>query len=787
MAELKELKKIKKIYGENFMKLCRELFPTILEEKGKLEKILLASFSKNSKTLYEDITNNNLKERFKAYVYNQFYIEKMNDDSIAEKEPYEILNEVGYELTECKTEDEIQEFKKWYIPEEKLCTFRGGRLDRCIVFFAVKNNAEDIKRENFKEPERDDEYGTSVVSIQFTKGEMCTVSIKNRYNHTVENPDATLGNDLNRIAPGLTNSFSKLLKREYGLELNNKDVEKFEIPGYIIANDGKYYKYNFELNGIYYCPGNVIIENGKACKLENPESEILIDCFVLDTKNKTLKKYDPKVNDSFADAFKDLSDARIQVEKGDKKGSRIITIQKEQESPIVIEIDKNNQITSYENKEVRRIGDNFLHKNKSLTNLELLNLKYAEKNFLYNNKCLEKIILPSLEKVETRFLCNNKKLKEINLPKLEKTESYFLYDNEKIEKVDAPSLKQAGVGFLYNNKEITRLDLPELEQTEKNFLYNNKKINELNLPNLKQVGDNFLCKNQKLTSIKAPMLKNVGSNFLSNNEIIDEIELPKLEDIKNYFLYSNQNLTKLELQNAKRIEDYFLYNNQKINEINLPKVEKIQNYFLNDNKELTKLKLPSLEQIENRFLYENIKLKEVELPNLKVVQNEFLKSNKELQKLELLSIENVGDSFLYSNEKLKEFNAPNLEQVGWTFLYENKELTQLDLPKLKEVGMAFLSKNQQLTKLKVPNLKKAGIGFLEDNIKLIELYAPMDEEIREKFSERIAWNKKMLKLKNISKLDKKSELTTTEVNSAKKIIEEDILQNDKENNVEKSE
>ena len=45
----------------------------------------------------------------------------------------------------------------------------------------------------------------------------------------------------------------------------------------------------------------------------------------------------------------------------------------------------------------------------------------------------------------------------------------------------------------------------------------------------------------------------------------------------------------------------------------------------------------------------------------------------------------------------------------------------------------------------------------------------------------------MLKLKNISKLDKKSELTTTEINSAKKIIEEDILQNDKENNVEKSE
>ena len=39
-----ELKKIKKTYGENFMKLCRNLFPTLLEQEGRLYEILATSF-----------------------------------------------------------------------------------------------------------------------------------------------------------------------------------------------------------------------------------------------------------------------------------------------------------------------------------------------------------------------------------------------------------------------------------------------------------------------------------------------------------------------------------------------------------------------------------------------------------------------------------------------------------------------------------------------------------------------------------------------------------------------
>ena len=245
MASDVELKKIKKKYGEKFMHMCRELFPTILEEEGALLSILGRKFANNSRTLYEDIHNNDLEENFKDFIYKIFDDNKSleEQDVMPGKTPYELLDEAGYTLYECKTEEDIQKFKKYYKKGEALCTFNGGRLDSCVVFFAVKKDADEIKREDFTNPKREDEYGTSVMSIQFSRGGLCTVSIKNRYNHTVNNPDATYGNDLDKIIMGLSESFKKLLA-ERGLQLTTRNIEKFEIPGYVVAEDGKYSKYN---------------------------------------------------------------------------------------------------------------------------------------------------------------------------------------------------------------------------------------------------------------------------------------------------------------------------------------------------------------------------------------------------------------------------------------------------------------------------------------------------------------------------------------------------------------
>ena len=87
MSDSKELKRIKKLYGENFMHLCRSLFPTLLEQEGLLTKVLKSSFATNSRKLYEDINNSKLEENFKNYIYSKINVEKENPEMFEEKTP----------------------------------------------------------------------------------------------------------------------------------------------------------------------------------------------------------------------------------------------------------------------------------------------------------------------------------------------------------------------------------------------------------------------------------------------------------------------------------------------------------------------------------------------------------------------------------------------------------------------------------------------------------------------------------------------------------------------------
>ena len=70
-----DLKVIKKLYGEKMSHLCRELFPTILEEPGKLSTLLQEKFEP-SKLLYEDLILNGMKEPFKNYIYSSTFPKK---------------------------------------------------------------------------------------------------------------------------------------------------------------------------------------------------------------------------------------------------------------------------------------------------------------------------------------------------------------------------------------------------------------------------------------------------------------------------------------------------------------------------------------------------------------------------------------------------------------------------------------------------------------------------------------------------------------------------------------
>ena len=552
MSNSKELNRIKKLYGEKFMHFCRSIFPSLLEQEGLLTEVLKSTFATNSRTLYDDIVNSDLEEEFKNYIYSKIDVEKEKPEIIGEKKPYQLLDENGYNLYECNSEEEIQSFKKYYKSGEELCTFRGNRLNRCVVFFAVKKNVEEIKRKDFNNPKREDEYGTSVMSIQFTKSQNSTVSIKNRYNHTVNNPDATYGNDLDEIAPGLTQSFEKLLS-ERGLTLNISNIEAFSIPGYVVADDGKYYKYNKEINGNYYCPGNVIIDHGNVIKLE-PEKQELIDYFILDKENKTLSLYDSLISDSFIDGFKNIDLIEMVNNNNSEQKTKTITIkEKSSDKPITIEINKeSNSIIGYTNENLTNLGYNFLGYNEQLSNIEIPNVTSIEDDVLANNKGLEKFEAPNLTEIGYNFLGYNEQLSNIEIPNVTSIEDDVLANNKGLEKFEAPNLTEIGYNFLGYNEQLSEFKVPNVIYISNNVLMFNKGLEKFEAPNLKKIGDCFLNYNEKLREFKVPNVTCIGNDVLENNKSLKKIDAPNAEWIGFYFLTNNTKLSELYVPNLTK-------------------------------------------------------------------------------------------------------------------------------------------------------------------------------------------------------------------------------------------
>ena len=593
--ELDDLKEIRKHYGEKMFHLCRDLFPTILETKGLLYHIIETHFAR-SKQLCEDIMSENKEVSFKTYIYS-IYDEITNKSSRKEvnKSVRELLKEKGYTLYECKTNEDVQRFRKYYRKDEELCTFRDShRINNYNIFFIVKDNADELKREDFRNPKREDEYSVSVLDLQFDKGERQRVSIKSRYNHTVSNPDATYSNNLENIAEGLTEAFEK----EYGFNIGNEYRDDFELDNYTLASDNKFYKYNYEINNVHYCPNNVIIDNGKIVDTYKDQGRyILIDYFIIDRKEKEITLYDKRIKDSFVDGLTDITDIEVTKEEGCKK---IVIHQGEKAS--TIKIDNNGRIISYENKSLTSCGDNFLYWNNSLQELSLPNLQSCGDEFLFYNESLQELNLPKLQHCKDYFFCHNDSTQEVYLPNLQSCGDDFLYCNESLQELNLPELQSCKDYFLCHNDSIQEVCLPELQSCGNDFLYYNKSLQKLNLPNLESCGQGFLYWNEYIQALDLPNLKFCGGHFFYHNNSIQEVYLPNLQSCGSCFFYHNDSLRNLRLTNLQSCGNSFLWCNRSLQELNLPELQSCGNEFLYWNKSLKELALPNLKTCGDRTL-----------------------------------------------------------------------------------------------------------------------------------------------------------------------------------------
>ena len=551
-----DLKILKKKYGENFSKLCRNLFPSILEEEGTLVSIITSLF-KESHFLYDDLIKYNMVYSFQKLVMNE-YGKKTNSVIDTGKSPYELFKEQGYTLKECHTNEEILSYKKYYAKGEELCTFNDNRLKTNRVFFAVKDNALEIERKS--EPQREDEYGTSVLSLQFTI-DTNYLSIKNRYNHTVNNPDATYQNNLENIAEGLTYSFEKCL----GIKQSNAQGD-FEIPNYVRAADGKYYRYNFECNNIYYCPDNIIIDSFNEVSFPK-EKYILFDVFLLDLVDKKLEKYDKSCYDGAEKIFSNIKSIKIE-NNGDTKGIYIIC---EDDIRVYFQLNKYNQIISVVMDGVEIIPSFFLLRSLSIKSFSSKDTIKIGDYFLTKCENLEYIYLPKCEIIGNSFAYSSKLLKSINLPNVRKIGDEFLTCNEIIENIYMPNLQAVGNSFLYYNEKLKTLFLPNLERIGNYFMNENISLEKCDLPKLNKVGSSFLARNTCLKEFNAPNIMTIDSYFLRRNQELIYLYLPNIEEIKDDFLASNKRIRNLYIPTVKFIGNGFLYSNRDlINNLYMP-------------------------------------------------------------------------------------------------------------------------------------------------------------------------------------------------------------------------
>lgn len=577
----KDLRHIKKRYGEKLAHICEELFPTLLDTPDLLPQILDRKFDKTS-SLGEALSTEDLQQEFKDFVYSFVDVERPRPEMIETKDAFAMMAQAGYKLyPECLTEADIQSFRGFYYrqgptpvytggkPEkragEEICTFNGGRLNRCRVWFAVKEGAENLRRIAFKNPTRDDAYGKSVISIQFARHGTPTLSIKNRYNHSVTNPDATFSNNLENIIPGLTQAWAET----FSMNLTPNEKVSFSLDGFRLASDGKYYKKNCQDNaGLNFCENNVVIDNGQAIKLST--DFMLIDNHIFDLKNnrvityQTYKAEHPEIvpnqpqqhnpwgleqDQSFEDTafISSLGKIKkIEVKKGEKK-ERIISVKTEAGEDVVITIGRHNEILDVHDPNSTEIEDGYLHLSKNLRSFSAPQAITIGNSVINRSTTLRELHLPKVEVIGNDFTNYTTIIRKLDMPKLREIGNNC-FSSTLISEINLPNLETIGNSSFscFNSVEIFARQFLEMlreDQQEELFLANpigffktvsadaeqeeRDMIRELsissltifNAPKLREIGLGCFVENG-IREFNAPNLQSVGQNSFSRTSIV---------------------------------------------------------------------------------------------------------------------------------------------------------------------------------------------------------------------------------------------------------------------------
>ena len=264
----------------------------------------------------------------------------------------------------------------------------------------------------------------------------------------------------------------KIKLRKENLTKNGNELKQF-----VKACDGKDYPYNLESRGVYYCPGNLIIDANQDKMIKLPPHQVLAEYFIIDTKENKITVYDREMRDSFLKTVTDIEmiktkDNLIQIIKKDDN------IRNPKNKSIFIKLDQ-GKIISFEDNYTTKCGDLFLAWCRYLKELKMSRLSESGSFFVGYNQTLEKLSLPEFQECGIRFLYSNNAIKELVLPKFKKCGFQFMDSNNCLLKFYAPEFEESGPYFMSANRSLQEFYAPKFKKAGYNFLQdNNGKIKD---------------------------------------------------------------------------------------------------------------------------------------------------------------------------------------------------------------------------------------------------------------------------------------------------------------------
>ncbi len=398
------------------------------------------------------------------------YLVSLKDIKIEEhgvyQDPKDLAELAGYDYYHVTSQDEVLKFRKYYAKGEELCTFRDElRTDMYHVIWLVKKDYDKIGRG--ASPNRDDPYGTSVMSIQMLKSGGF-ISIKNRYNHTVKNPDNTLNSNPDNIIEGL----SQALKHKYNVDFSSLRVA---LPENYVMMNGKVVKYRHEHNNVYL-GDNFYAKNGQVFEVDK-NKEIMIENFVLNVQTKEIKNVFNNDKDAFGEALaNEIEGRKLQIIKNEKGNKCLLA-----DGVEILEI-KGNQVASLNFVKTTEVGDYFLVHAKSLTNASMPNLRKMGNHCLRFASSLEHIYMPNLIEMGNNCFEVVGRLPCVSMEMLIKMGKFCFYRANSIINVSMPNLKEMkNFCFKYTNS-LVNVAMQRLEKTGRECFYKSKALARALIP-----------------------------------------------------------------------------------------------------------------------------------------------------------------------------------------------------------------------------------------------------------------------------------------------------------------